>query len=116
MINQNNLVRQGEDSSDKVSYSPFEDFRKNEKGVFIASEAIEKLIKKTHSRYIIFSYSYGGCVPFDELVSIFSANSKIIKIQKIDYRRNVMSYMRWSNEWVQEKEGPHKEYLFLLEK
>ena len=104
------------DSSDKVSYSPFEDFRKDKNGKFIASKAIEKLIKETRSNYIIFSYSSGGRVPFNELVNIFSENSKIIEIQEIDYKKNVMSSMRWTNEWVKKKEEPHKEYLFLLEK
>jgi len=104
------------DASDKVSYSPFEDFRKDKNGRFIASKAIEKLIKETRSNYIIFSYSSGGRVPFDELVNIFSTNSKILEIQEIDYKRNVMSSMRWTNEWVKKKEEPYKEYLFLLEK
>jgi len=104
------------DSSDKVSYSPFEDFRKNKEGKFIAREAIEKLIQETRAKFIVFSYSSGGRVPFDELVDIFSRNSKIIEIQKIDYRKNVMSFMRWTNEWIKEKEEPHQEYLFLLEK
>lgn len=104
------------DASDKVSYSPFEDFRKDKNDRFIASIAIEKLIKETTSNYIIFSYSSGGRVPFDELVNIFSRNSNIIEIQEIDYKKNVMSSMRWTNEWVIKKEEPHKEYLFLLEK
>ncbi len=104
------------DSSDKISYSPFEDFRKNKNGKFIASEAIEKLIRITPSRYIIFSYSSGGRVPFKDLINIISTNTKIIEIQKIDYKKNVMSFMRWTNEWVKQKEEPHKEYLFLLEK
>ncbi|MBT9171533.1 MAG: Modification methylase FokI [Actinobacteria bacterium] len=103
------------DSSDKISYSPFEDFRKNKNGKFIALEAIEKLIKGTNSKFIIFSYSSGGRVPFKDLVDVFSANSKIKEIQKIDYQKNVMSFMRWTNKWVK-KEEPHKEYLFLLEK
>lgn len=104
------------DSSDKVSYSPFEDYRKNKSGKFVASEAIDKLIRITPSKYILFSYSSGGRVPFNELVDIFSSHSKIINIQKIDYRRNVMSSMRWTNEWVVSKNEPHQEYLFLLEK
>ncbi|HEC91573.1 MAG TPA: DNA methyltransferase [Candidatus Atribacteria bacterium] len=104
------------DASDKVSYSPFEDFRKDKNGRFVASKAIEKLIKETNSNYIIFSYSSGGRVPFEELVNIFSANSKILEIQEIDYKRNVMSSMRWTNEWVRKKEEPYKEYLFLLER
>lgn len=104
------------DASDKVSYSPFEDFRKDKNGRFIASKAIEKLIKETNSNYIIFSYSSGGRVPFEELVNIFSANSKILEIREIDYKKNVMGSMRWTNEWVKKKEEPHKEYLFLLRK
>ena len=104
------------DSSDKISYSPFEDFRKDKDGKFIALKAIEKLIKETHSKFIIFSYSSGGRVPFNDLINVFSENSKIIEIQKINYKKNVMGSMRWTNEWVKEKEEPHKEYLFLLEK
>jgi adenine-specific DNA-methyltransferase len=104
------------DSSDKISYSPFEDFRKDKDGKFIALKAIEKLIKETRSKFIIFSYSSGGRVAFNDLVNTFSENSKIIEFQEINYKKNVMSSMRWTNEWVKEKEGPHKEYLFLLEK
>jgi len=104
------------DSSDKISYSPFEDFRRNKKGRFVALEAIEKLVKGTTSKFIIFSYSSGGRVPFTDLVNVFAENSKIIETQKIDYKKNVMSFMRWTNEWVKEKEEPHQEYLFLLKR
>ncbi|HRR95629.1 MAG TPA: DNA adenine methylase [Candidatus Ratteibacteria bacterium] len=104
------------DSSDKISYSPFEDFRKGENDKFIACEAIEKVIKETNSKYIIFSYSSGGRVPFKELVNVFATNSKIKEIQEIDYKKNVMTFMRWTNKWVNKEEKPHKEYLFLLEK
>jgi len=109
-------VNRRTDTSDKISYSPFEDFRKDKNGRFIASKAIENLIKKTNSNYIIFSYSSGGRVSFEELVSIFSINSKILEIQEIDYKKNVMSSMRWTNKWIKKKEGSYKEYLFLLEK
>ncbi|MEO0150968.1 MAG: DNA adenine methylase [candidate division WOR-3 bacterium] len=104
------------DSSDKISYSPFEDFRKNSEGKFVALEAIEKLIYETRAKYIIFSYSSMGRVSFQELVEMFSKHTKIIEIQKINYRKNVMTYMRWTNEWIREKEEPNIEYLFLLEK
>jgi len=103
------------DSSDKISYSPFEDFRKNKEGKFIVLEAIEKLVKETRAQFIIFSYSSGGRVSFKDLVDVFNQNAKIIEIQKIDYKKNVMSFMRWTNEWTREEE-PHKEYLFLLKK
>lgn len=105
------------DSSDKISYSPFEDFRKNEDGRFIPAQAIERLIKETNARYILFSYSSGGRVSFDELVEIFSKHSTIVEVQQIDYKKNVMSAMRWTNEWINDDtQHSHKEYLFLLEK
>jgi adenine-specific DNA-methyltransferase len=104
------------DSSDTLSYSPFEDFRKDKDGRFIAARAIEKLIRETKAKYIVFSYSSGGRVPFQELIEIFSKYATILEIQKINYKKNVMTYMRWTYEWCHEKEEPHKEYLFLLEK
>ena len=32
----------------------------------------------------------------------------------MDYRKNVMAGMRWTNEWVREAETPNKEFLFLI--
>jgi hypothetical protein len=40
----------------------------------------------------------------------------LLKFMKIDHARNVMSAMRWTNEWSREAESDHHEYLFLLEK
>jgi len=104
------------DSSDTICYSPFEDFRVNDEGKYLAGIAIETLIKETQAKHIVFSYSSGGRVPYDELVKIFSKHSKILEIQKINYKKNVMSSMRWTNEWIDEKENTHQEYLFVLEK
>jgi len=104
------------DSSDKISYSPFEDFRVDFDGKFVALKAIEKLVKETKSKFIIFSYSSGGRVSFHELVDVFSKYAKIIEIQKINYKKNVMTYMRWTNEWIKENDEPNIEYLFLLKK
>jgi len=53
-------------------------------------------------------------VPFNNLVKTFAENSNILEVQKIDYK-NVMSFMRCANEWIQEKKS-HAKYLFLLEK
>ncbi len=104
------------DSSDRVSYSPFEDFRRDRDGRFVVSKAIERLILNTNTRYIIFSYSSCGRVPFRELLEIFSRSSDVLEVRVIDYRKNVMSSMRWTNEWTDEGKGHPKEYLFLLEK
>ena len=39
----------------------------------------------------------------------------MLKIIEIDYKKNIMSSMRWTNEWIN-SDGVHKEYLFLMEK
>ena len=104
------------DSSDNIFYSPFEDFRKNKEGRYLAEIAIERLVKETKAKYIVFSYSSGGRVSYNELIKIFTKYSKIIEIQKINYKKNVMSAMKWTNQWIENSEDKHQEYLFLLEK
>ena len=48
------------DSSDKIAYSPFEDFRVDSKGNFVAVEAIARMLKATRARYVLLSYSSGA--------------------------------------------------------
>ncbi|MFZ8848565.1 MAG: DNA adenine methylase [Minisyncoccia bacterium] len=98
------------DSSDKIAYSPFEDFRQEN-----VLKAIENLIKKTKAEYIVFSYSNNGRVKIKDLIELFSDYCSILEIQKIDYKRNVMAYMRWTYEWVNDIEK-NIEFLFLLKK
>lgn len=104
------------DSSDKLAYSPFEDYKKDEDGQFIAAKSIDKLIKLTHAKYILFSYSSGGRVPINQLIQIFQTHTSILNIQKIDYKKNVMSNMKWTEKWANDDNLIHQEYLFLLEK
>ena len=35
---------------------------------------------------------------------------------ELDYKRNVMAEMKWTNDWIRDAEGPNREFLFLLEK
>lgn len=109
-------VRRRADSSDEISSSPFEEFRKNPQGRFIAITVIEKLIKETKSKYIILSYSSGGRATAEELYQVLEENGKVMEIMDIDYQKNVMAGMRWTNEWIRESEKPNKEFLFLLKK
>ena len=104
-----------EDSRDKIASSVFEEFRKNESNEYIALKAIEKLIVNTKARYILLSYSSGGRATKEELNTIMMNTGKLLKTMEIDHKRNIMSQMRWSNEWLN-SEGTHKEYLFLLKK
>ena len=103
------------DTRDLVAGSVFEEFRKNEKGNFIAMEALKKLIQQTKARYILLSYSSGGRATKQELNDIMLESGKLLKVVEINYKVNVMGGMRWTNEWVN-SDDKHHEYLFLLEK
>jgi adenine-specific DNA-methyltransferase len=104
------------DTSDTTSGSAFEEFRKSETGKFIVIESIEKLIKQTPANYIILSYSSGGRATANELNEVLNSYGKIIEIEKINYKKNVMATMKWTNDWIKEPDEDNFEYLFLMEK
>lgn len=108
-------VNRREDSRDEVAASVFEEFRKDENGHFISLQAIRKLINETNSRYILLSYSSGGRATKEELFDILNSAGKVIRALEIDYKKNVMGQMRWTNEWIN-SDGKYLEYLFLMEK
>lgn len=103
------------DTKDSVSCSIFEEFRKDADGNFIAMKAIERMIRQAKAKYILLSYSSGGRATKKELLDILNCSGKLLKSLEIDYKRNVMASMRWTNEWVK-SDNKHKEYLFLIEK
>ncbi len=104
-----------EDSRDTAFPCIFEEFKRDESNKFIAMRAIERLIANTNARYILLSYSSGGRASKQELQEIISLNGRLLDAHEIDYKKNVMSAMRWSYEWVND-DNTHKEYLFLLER
>jgi adenine-specific DNA-methyltransferase len=104
------------DTSDTIAASVFEDFRKGPSGKFVAIEAIEKLIRETQADYFILSYSSGGRATADELKGILNSHGRIIEIKKIDYKKNAMSAMSWTNDWTRDTGGKNYEYLFMMEK
>jgi adenine-specific DNA-methyltransferase len=104
------------DTSDTVACSPFEEFRRGESGHFIAVEAIERLLREVRAQHVILSYSSGGRATAEELNEVISSLGRIVEVLEIDYRKNVMAGMRWTNEWISEAELPNREFLFLIEK
>lgn len=104
------------DSSDAIANSVFEEFRRTDAGNFMAVEAIERLIKETNAAHIILSYSSGGRATLEQLYEAIARTGKILDFVKIDYRKNVMATMRWTNEWTRETEKNNQEFLFLIEK
>jgi adenine-specific DNA-methyltransferase len=104
------------DTSDRVSASPFEDFRRDGAGRFVAVEAVERLLQRTRARHVILSYGSGGRATARELHEAILQAGRLKEVVEVDYRRNVMGGMRWTNEWVREADGANKEFLFLVEK
>lgn len=103
------------DSRDSVAASVFEDFRQTPDGRHVAMEAIRRLVEGTNAHYIMLSYSSSGRATKQEISDILSSSGRLLQMQEIDYRRNVMSQMRWTNQWVN-SDDKYKEYLFLMEK
>jgi adenine-specific DNA-methyltransferase len=104
-----------EDSRDDNNGSVFEEFRRNEVGDFMAMESLRKLINETKTRYLLLSYSSGGRATKEQLLNIISDSGKLLEIKLVDYKKNVMSNMRSTSEWIN-SDGKHNEYLFLMEK
>jgi adenine-specific DNA-methyltransferase len=104
------------DTSDTLSASVFEDFRRNDSGRFVVVEAIERLLQQTKTRHIILSYSSGGRATAKELNEVIRSSGKLLEVVEIDYKRNVMGGMRWTHEWVRDAEEKNREFLFLIER
>jgi adenine-specific DNA-methyltransferase len=109
-------VNRRSDTSDTVANSPFEDFRKGKDGKFVAVEAIRRLIASTKSKYIILSYSSGGRATSAQLTEAIEASGRLLDVVEVDYKRNVMADMKWTNEWLRDAEAPNREFLFLIER
>jgi adenine-specific DNA-methyltransferase len=104
------------DTSDRMAASVFEEFRRNSAGRFVAVEALDRLIRSTVARWIILSYSSGGRATAAELHDVLSSNGTLLQVVAVDYKKNVMASMKWTNAWLCEAEEPNREFLFLLEK
>jgi adenine-specific DNA-methyltransferase len=109
-------AKRRDDTSDTVAASIFEDFRKDSNGRFVVIEAIERLLHLTRARWIILSYSSGGRATADELNQVLTNNGEMLEVVEVDYKKNVMAEMKWTNEWVGDSDKPHREFLFLIEK
>lgn len=108
--------RRRTDTSDIEGGSVFEEFRRRENGRFIAVEAIDRLIRSVDAKYVLLSYSSGGRATAEELAETLAKNGTLLETVEIDYKKNVMADMKWTNEWVGHAEKPNREFLFLLEK
>jgi adenine-specific DNA-methyltransferase len=109
-------AKRRKDSSDVVAASVFEEFRKSGNGRFLAVEAIERLIWRTNAKWIILSYSSLGRATAEDLNNVLASSGKILETIAVDYKKNVMADMKWTNRWIRDAEEPNREFLFLIEK
>ena len=109
-------AKRREDTSDKVVNSEFEEFRRNEAGRFIALDAIERLLVASRARHIILSHSSGGRATAEQLHDVIASAGRVVEVLEIDYRKNVMAGMCWTNEWIADAAIPNREFLFLIKR
>ena len=107
-----------EDVSDIIAGSAFEEFRKNDNGRYLVIDALKKLIGKTKAKYIVLSYNNNGRATFDAITEILRELKMQCSILEMDYRKNVMATMAWTNEWLSSghEDIKNKEFLFLIQK
>lgn len=109
-------VNRRADTSDTIATSRFEEFRRNERGGFMAVEAIHQLLLNTKARYIILSYSSGGRATSAELNETIRSSGELLEVVEVDYRKNVMAGMTWTNEWLRDAVELNREFLFLIKR
>ncbi|MCR4299689.1 MAG: hypothetical protein NUV75_13250 [Gallionella sp.] len=47
---------------------------------------------------------------------ILNRHGKLIKTIELDYTKNVMADMKWTNEWLRDADEPNREFIFLVDK
>ncbi|MCK4781388.1 DNA adenine methylase [Candidatus Parcubacteria bacterium] len=113
------VANRREDVGDTVSGSIFEEYKKNLDGQYIVIEAIKKLIENTNAKYIVLSYNNNGRATFGAILDVLKKLRMKCSILEMDYKKNVMATMAWTNEWLNNtngKDSRNKEYLFLIQK
>lgn len=112
------VANRREDVSDLIAGSIFEDYRKNEDGKYVVIDALKKLIENTRAKYIVLSYNSTGRATFEAITEILRELNLPCSVIEMNYRKNVMATMAWTNEWLTSgrKEIKNKEYLFLIQK
>ncbi len=109
-------ARRREDSRDTIAGSIFEEYRQDGDGEYIAVKAIKKLLREVNAHHILLSYSSGGRATAEELRSVIDEVGRLVSVREIDYKKNVMAGMRWTNDWIRDAEEKNLEFLFHIEK
>jgi adenine-specific DNA-methyltransferase len=50
------------------------------------------------------------------LNEVIESCGRLLEVVEVDYKRNVMADMKWTNKWLRDAEAPNREFLFLIER
>ena len=73
------------------------------------------MLRQVTSQWTLLSYSSGGRATAENLLDVISSVGALKQFLKVDYKKNVMSKMTWTDEWAAVDTKGHFEYLFLIE-
>ena len=96
----------------------FEEFRRGDSGRFIVTEAVEKLIEKTNSKFVLLSYGSTGKLTLDEIMDSIRQSGYEYRTTTREQTANVMASMTWTDEWTGQHTSGNKntEHLILVAK
>ncbi len=112
------VAKRRADVSDTLDPSVFEEFRRGDSGRFIVTEAVEKLIEKTNSKFVLLSYGSTGKLTLDEIMDSIRQSGYEHRTTTREQTANVMASMTWTDEWTGQHTSGNKntEYLILVAK
>lgn len=112
------VAKRRADVSDTFDPSVFEEFRRGDSGRFIVTEAVEKLIEKTNSKFVLLSYGSTGKLTLDEIMDSIRQSGYEYRTTTREQTANVMASMTWTDEWTGQHTSGNKntEHLILVAK
>lgn len=108
-------ARRRDDSRDAFSYSPFEDFRKDENGDFISIKAIVELVSRTNAKNIFLSYYNQSPEILKNLLDKLGNIATIKAIKSFNHKKNVMAFMKTTCNWTPDEDIKNQELIISLE-
>ena len=109
------VINKRADATVQNTYSIFEDYNKKWE-FFIPELAIFDLIKRTRSKYILFSYNTNWRAEVKNILDFLEWNNYKYELTNIWYRKNVMAWMKWTYDWDNLWEKENHEILLLIYK
>jgi len=109
-------INKREDASVEGTYSVFEEYKKDEKEVFIAFNAIKRLIQEANCKYIVFSYNNNSRVPVPDILDWVKKQGYDFEVSFFEHAKNVMAHCSSTMEWTELAGKKNDEMLLVIKK